>query len=102
MAKPITLFDIKRSVLSTPAFKLRDGQDNNHQIINLRAQFGFVPEMILIEKIRGRNNALVVSAIPRKLVEQILAQEGGRNGSKNKSESDTDAKSDSKDTGKNS
>ena len=89
MKKSLTLETIKQSVLSTPAFKLKDGIDNNHQFIDLKAQFGFVPDVILIEKIRGRNNVMVVSALPRKLGEQVLAQAkgGGENGKPNSNES---------------
>jgi len=48
---------------STPYFKLKDKQKRNFQVINLAKQFGFAPEVIIIEKLAGHNNALVVRAV---------------------------------------
>lgn len=51
-------------VKSTPPFKLKDKTPRRRwQAINLKKQFGFIPEVIIIEKVWGRNNALIVRAV---------------------------------------
>lgn len=54
-------------VKSTPPFKLKDQKLRRRwQAINLKKQFGFVPETIIIEKVHGRNNVIIVRAIMTK------------------------------------
>jgi len=48
---------------STPPFKLKDKNNRGFQVINLKNQFGFTPEVIVIEKVPGQTNLLVVRAI---------------------------------------
>jgi hypothetical protein len=50
-------------VRSTPPFKLKDKESRRYQGINLVKQFGFVPETIIIEKVQGYNNTIVVRAV---------------------------------------
>lgn len=50
-------------VKTTPPFKLKDRRGRSFQVINLQKQFGFLPETIVVEKIPGSNNGLIVRAI---------------------------------------
>lgn len=51
-------------VKTTPAFKLKDRVPRRrYQAIHLKKQFGFVPEVIIIEKVHGRNNVFIVRAV---------------------------------------
>lgn len=50
-------------VRNTPWFKLRKEQGRNFQAMNLKKQFGFTPEVIVIERMAGRNNVICVRAI---------------------------------------
>lgn len=56
MSKP----DIK--IRSTIPFKLKDKIGREYKIFDLKSQFGFVPEKIIIGKIRG-SQRIVLSAI---------------------------------------
>jgi hypothetical protein len=59
-------------VKSTPMFKLKDGRGRSWQGIHLIRQFGFIPEVIIIEKMPGQNNRLVVRAV---LTKEEMAKE---------------------------
>jgi hypothetical protein len=61
-------------VKNTPPFKLKDRPGRQYQAIHLKTQFGFIPEVIIIEKVRGSNNALIVRAV---LTPEEIAQEEG-------------------------
>lgn len=50
-------------VRNTPVFKLKDRERRRFQAIHLKNQFGFVPEVIIIEKVMGMNNGLIIRAI---------------------------------------
>lgn len=50
-------------VVNSPAFKLKDRPLRQYQAINLKKQFGFIPEIIVIEKVRRYNNAFFVRAV---------------------------------------
>lgn len=50
-------------VKSTPSFKLKDQPSRVWQAIHLKRQFGFVPETIIIEKVHGQNNRLIIRAV---------------------------------------
>ena len=51
-------------VRSTPEFKLKDRPPKRRaQPINLKNQFGFIPEVIIIEKVWGKNNRMIVRAV---------------------------------------
>ena len=53
--------DIK--IRSTIPFKLKDRQNRNWKAFNLKAQFGFLPETIIISKPHGQNNVFNLSAV---------------------------------------
>jgi hypothetical protein len=53
----------KIQVVSTPPFKLKDKAGRNYQFINLKKQFGFIPEVIIIEKVRDHTNVIIVRAV---------------------------------------
>jgi ribosomal protein L19 len=53
-------------VRTTPVFKLKDRPTRYFVGINLKKQFGFLPEVIIIEKVRGSNNAFLVRAVMTK------------------------------------
>lgn len=70
-------------VRTSGIFKLKDKGQRMFQPMDLKKQFGFIPEVIVIEKIRGENNTLRVNAIltaeeMRKVRE--LEKKGGKNG----------------------
>ena len=50
-------------VKNTYPFKLKDKPGRQYQPINLKEMFGFVPEVIMIEKLRGENNRFIVRAV---------------------------------------
>lgn len=50
-------------VKNTPIFKLKDREKRRFQAIHLKNQFGFVPEVIIIEKVPNMNNGLIVRAL---------------------------------------
>lgn len=64
MSKPLNPDNYE--ILATPVFKLKDKPHRLFQVIDLKAQFGKVPELIAVEKVRGANNKLIVRAfIPK-------------------------------------
>jgi len=50
-------------VRQTRPMKLKDKKGRQRINLPLKATFGFVPETLIIEKIRGENNTIRVSAI---------------------------------------
>jgi hypothetical protein len=50
-------------VTSTLPFKLKDKNERNWKAFNLKTQFGFIPETIVISKLHGMNNVIVLSAV---------------------------------------
>ena len=53
-------------MISTPMFRLKDKKGRNYQIINLKTQFGFSPEVIIIEKVAGKRDQLIVRGFIKK------------------------------------
>ena len=49
--------------IDTTIIKLKDRNNKHFVPIQLEDQFGFVPKIIVIEKVRGKNNAFIVRAI---------------------------------------
>lgn len=49
-------------VRRSPAFKLKDKANRNYQILKL-SDFGFIPEVLIIEKVHRQTNTLVISAV---------------------------------------
>lgn len=62
---------------STPEIKLKDQYGRGGMEFNLREIFGFMPEKIVISKVTGRNNVIVVSAIltPEELEREAIQRE---------------------------
>lgn len=56
-------------VRQTKPYKLKDKAGRQGVRIDFRAVFGFVPDVIVIQKVYGQNNAIVVNAVltPREL-----------------------------------
>ena len=50
-------------VKNTPTFGLKDKHKKHYQAINLKKQFGFLPEVIIVEKMPGKKIVLVVRAV---------------------------------------
>jgi len=50
-------------VRNTPGFKLKDRPGRQYVKITFMKVFGFIPETIIVEKIIGSNNGLVVRAV---------------------------------------
>ncbi len=48
---------------ATPPFKLKDKIKRNYQVINFKSQFGFTPETIILEKVKGQSNTFIVIAV---------------------------------------
>ena len=48
---------------STAEIKLKDKQGRNRVVVNLQKYFGFIPEIIIIDKILGKTNAIKIHAI---------------------------------------
>jgi len=54
-------------VVSTPLFKLKDRPKNRrYQVIDLKKQFRTKPDVIIVEKLQGKNNLLIVRAFVKK------------------------------------
>lgn len=59
-------------VQSTRPIKLKDKAGRGGVQFNLKRDFGFVPEEIMIQKVAGSNNTIVVSAI---VPQEVLLKE---------------------------
>ena len=53
----------KNQFINSPPFKLKDKPTRYFQVINFKSLYGFVPNIIVIEKVRGVNNLLIVRAV---------------------------------------
>lgn len=62
-------------VQSTPPIKLKDKAGRGGVKFNLLRDFGFVPVEIVIQKVAGRNNTIVVSAV---VPEGVLQKENDK------------------------
>lgn len=49
--------------ISTISFKLKDKPGRDWKAFNLVSQFGFVPENVIVSKVRSKNNTFVFSAV---------------------------------------
>jgi len=49
-------------VRSTKEFKLKDKVGRHYQILKL-SDFGFIPEVLIIEKVEGRSSTMIVRAV---------------------------------------
>jgi hypothetical protein len=65
-------------VRSTIPFKLKDKEGRNLYMIDLYETFKFFPKKILIKKVPGQNNVVVISAVLEPgIVEEKTAEKGG-------------------------
>ena len=55
--------DKELRVKTSAPFKLKDKAGRNFMPVHLVRNFGFVPEIIIIEKVRGESNRLIVRAV---------------------------------------
>lgn len=65
VAEPVPTEEKKKPgipVRSLPPIKLKDKVNRNVVFIELEKTFGFYPEVIIIEKVRGSNNKIVIHA----------------------------------------
>jgi hypothetical protein len=53
----------KSKLRSTVPFKLKDKNERNWKAFNLKTQFGFIPEVIIISKFPRKNNIIILSAV---------------------------------------
>lgn len=60
---------------STPYFRLKDKEKKNFQAINLKKQFGFLPEVIIIEKLPGKRTILCIRAIMPESLKELKLEE---------------------------
>lgn len=57
--KKVPMLEVK----STSQIKLKDKEGRGGFEFNIRQLFGFYPEKIVVQKVAGRNNVIVVSAV---------------------------------------
>lgn len=64
-------------VVSTGVFRLKDKPvEKAIQYVNLRMQFGRVPEVIAIEKVQGQNNRFILRGfLPKEKLDLEVAKE---------------------------
>lgn len=53
----------KLRVMELPPIKLKDKDRRNRVVLRLKDIFGFLPEILVIDKVIGENNVIRVSAI---------------------------------------
>lgn len=59
----MTLIKDNLNIRTTPPFKLKNKPGHLYQIINIKKQFGFIPEAIVIECVPQLKNTFVVHAV---------------------------------------
>lgn len=58
-----------------PKMKFKDRQDRNRMVIDFKKSIGFLPEILIIDKVFGENNAIVVRAV---LTDEEIKRENDR------------------------
>lgn len=61
-------------VKSTSSFKLKDKAGRSFQVLKL-SDFGFIPEVLIIDKVAGESNTLIVRAV---MTEEAIKEEDAR------------------------
>ena len=56
----------KIAVKQLPPIKLKDKMGRNRIVLKMKEVFGFIPETLVIDKIRGENNKILISAVEEK------------------------------------
>jgi len=71
--KPEPMFRVQQ--LRPP--KLKDNPPNRSRIaLHLKDQFGFMPEILIIDKVRGESNKLIISAVlPKEMADRLDKEE---------------------------
>ncbi len=69
----------KTKIISTKAFKLKDKPSRQHMAISLVDSFGFIPEIIVIEKVPRMHDTVVVHAIVPDNYELPKPKDGTKN-----------------------
>lgn len=59
-------------VKKTDPIKFKDKPGRGGVVINFMRDFGYIPEYIVIQKIRGRNNTIQVSAPLSKVIKKAV------------------------------
>lgn len=59
-------------VRQTKEIKFKDKAGRSRIQMDFKQAFGFIPDQIIIEKVQGRNNCIVISAV---IPDAILKQE---------------------------
>ena len=57
--------------------KLKDVPEHRSRVVmNLRDQFGFMPEIMIIDKVKGSSGRIIISAVlPKEMADKIEAEE---------------------------
>lgn len=50
-------------VINTPKIKLKDKPKRQFVVINMMRTFGLIPDAIILEKVIGENNTIIVRAV---------------------------------------
>ena len=50
-------------VKSTNAFKLKDNPGRQFKVVEFKKVFGFIPEIVIVEKQRSANNWIIIRAV---------------------------------------
>lgn len=62
---------VEFNVKPTPFFKLKKDKEKSFQMIDLKKQFGFLPERVIIERMVDRNNVIrLIAVLPDKLLKK--------------------------------
>jgi hypothetical protein len=51
------------AVRQLPPMKLKDSNNKNRIVINLKDVFGFLPEIMIIDKVIGKNSTIQIAAV---------------------------------------
>jgi len=72
----------------TPEKKLKDTNNRNYVLVPLKDFFGFIPDIVGVFKVPGRNNVVMFGAfMPAKKKEELdIKEKGAQNGSDKKEE----------------
>jgi hypothetical protein len=66
-------------VVSSQPFKLKNRIGKHYQFINLMKLFGFIPDTIIVEKVLGQNNVIMVRAvIPKNKISEFDEKDLGK------------------------
>jgi hypothetical protein len=87
-------YQVKR----TAAFKLKDRPNRGGIMFDLMATFGFIPEKIIIQKVRNESNKFVLSAVKTAEVMKIEQEQAQNMAEKVALESKTDKVSEKQET----